>query len=422
MRDYLKRLPQDLKYLIRCVGETAGRQNVRAYLVGGFVRDLILGVKNFDLDISVEAKGMKFAGALADSLGAKLTLHRKFGTATVSKGQGLKIDVATVRSEFYPEAGQLPVVSSGKLEDDLRRRDFSVNAMALSLNSDDYAKLIDPFGGRRDISKKIIRVLHDLSFIDDPTRMLRAVRFEKRYNFRIEAASLRLLKQARACGALEDVSAQRLRDEIILILKEAYPLKVLKRVQELCGLNFISQALRLSKRGAELLTAAGREIRWYKKLYSYRRRLDTWLVYLIGLLEPISADQANSVCARLGLRKGECKRILSFKHNCTKVAEGLSRKGVRPAKIFGLLEPLSYEEIILIKAKFRSRHLQAQVEDFFEIYNGMRVLVSGHDLERLGVAPGPYYQKIFSKVLEAKLHGEVKTHDQELELIRKLIS
>jgi tRNA nucleotidyltransferase (CCA-adding enzyme) len=421
MKTYLNNLPKEIQNLIRLTGDIASQNNMYAYLVGGFVRDLILGAKNLDLDIVVEGEGIKFAEALAQRLQAKLIRHRRFGTATVILKKRLKVDIATARREYYPQPAQLPEVTPGTLKDDLIRRDFTINAMAISINQSDFGRFIDFFGGKEDLFLKKIRILHDLSFIDDPTRILRAIRFEQRYNFKIEPKTLRLLKEAVRLKMLEKTQPQRLRDELILILKEEHPLKQLKRIKGLTGFKFVNPGLSLSQKTTELLKSIQGRIDWFRKNYPRRRQLDTWLIYLIGLLEPLDINKIRSVCKRFAFRRGEEKRILNYKKMSRKIIQELSRMKIKPSKIFTLLEPLSYEVIILIKAKSRNIRLQKHIEIFFEIYNGMRPYICGEDLRKLGIAPSPFYQKVFTKVLEAKLNGLVKTKEEELLLIKKLI-
>jgi tRNA nucleotidyltransferase (CCA-adding enzyme) len=219
MKEYLKKLPKELRSLIIIARNLASVNHMPVYLVGGIVRDLILGAKNLDLDIVVHGDGIKFAEAFTQKLKAKLIRHKRFGTATIILGSGLKFDIATARKEFYPQPASLPEVTGGTLKDDLFRRDFTINAMAISIGARDFGKLIDFFAGREDILHRKIHILHDLSFIDDPTRILRAIRFEKRYNFRIEPKTLGALKEAVGLKMLEIIQPQRLSHELILILK-----------------------------------------------------------------------------------------------------------------------------------------------------------------------------------------------------------
>jgi len=445
MKNYLDNLQKEIKDLICLAREIASKNNTPVYLVGGCVRDLILGVKNLDLDIVVEGDGIEFGEDLASTLKAKLIRHRRFGTATVvlrhnlkidpsttlkdralserseSNGRSRTIDIATARRETYPQPASLPVVTPGTLRDDLARRDFTVNAMAISITEKDFGKLIDFFSGNSDLRHKKIRVLHNLSFIDDPTRMLRAIRFEKRYNFEIESRTLHYLKEAVRLKMLEKVEPQRLRDELILVLKEEQPLKQIKRIQKLIGFGFVNPHLRILKNTYKLLNAIRNQIGWFEKIYARRRQIDTWLIYFMGLIYSLNINEVKAACKKFVFRKGEEKRILNCRKVSSRVMRQLSRDKIKPSKIFDLLEPLSYELILLLKAKSKNVYVQEHIEDFFEIYNGMRIQTCGDDLHRLGIRPGPQYQKIFLRVLKAKLNGLVETKEEELALINKMI-
>lgn len=419
MKKYLKKLPEEIQNLIRLSGAVASLRNMSIYLVGGFVRDLILGVKNLDMDIAVEGDAIVFAEDLSSRLKARLIRHRRFGTATVEAGHHLKLDIATARREIYPEPATLPVVTFGTLQDDLKRRDFTINAMAISINEHNFGSLIDFFNGESDVYNKKIRILHDLSFIDDPTRILRAIRFEKRYNFTIEAETLKLLKCAVKNTMLRKVQPQRLRDELILLLKENHPLHQIKRMQVLTGFDFLKQGLSLSKKTSDLLHSVQKEIAWFITDHAFRRTLDTWLIYFMALIDSLDMRESKRICQRFVFRKGDEKRILSFK----KISENLIsklREKIKPSQIFRMLQPLSYEAILLIKAKYDNHVIKKHIEDFLEIYNDMRIYISGHHLQNLGITPGPLYQKIFSKVLNAKLNGLVNTEEEEIALIKKL--
>jgi len=418
MLGILGKIPVELKSIISKLREQALSQGLKSYLVGGFVRDLILGFKNLDLDIVIEGDGIKFAGQFADSQGGRITAHKRFGTATVILTTGVKVDFSSARKETYLKPAHLPVVSPGSLKDDLFRRDFTINAMAISLNE---GKVIDCFCGSVDLKHKKIRVLHDLSFKDDPTRILRGIRFEQRFNFSIEPLTLSLLKEAVNLRLLERVHPHRIRDDLILVLKEQNPLKEIKRIKELAGFNFIHPKLKLSAKTCGYLRSLAEEISWFNNNYPKRRGLDTWLIYLIGLLDSLNPGAIRDICERLGLRKGEEKRILSYKQARSAFITDLSNPKIKPARIFALLEPLSYETIISLKGKYNNSVLKRHIADFLEVYNGMCILVSGDDLHCLGLPPGPRYQKIFTQVLNAKLNGEVKNKEEELYLIKKLL-
>ncbi|MCX5705817.1 MAG: hypothetical protein NTZ92_07175, partial [Candidatus Omnitrophica bacterium] len=420
MKEYIRKLPQEIQELINLAKDIAVRRNVRAYLVGGFARDLILGVKNFDLDIVVEGDGIAFAEEFSRELQAKLIRHRRFGTATALVKLHLKVDFSTARKEFYPEPAHLPVVESGSLRDDLFRRDFTINAMAISIADHGFGELVDFFDGKVDLRRKKIRVMHKLSFIDDPTRILRAVRFEQRYDFRITPETLKFLKDAVRQKMLDKVQPQRLRDDLILILKENMPIKELRRINKLAGLSFLCSGLKGSEKVFGLLGSVEKEIAWFRGLHPQRRHLDAWLIYLMGLLDQLDAADIKGIFRRFAFKKGEEKRILDYKGLSRDFILKLSKKALKPSDVYALLEPLSYEVMLLIKAKYKNRNFKKYIEDFLGVYSGMRIHLSGDDLRENGFEPGPHYQKIFRKILIARLDGKVRTREDELSLLTKV--
>lgn len=422
MKEYLDKLPKEVRELIRLAADLAVSRSTPAYLVGGFVRDLLLGVENLDMDIVVENDGIGFAETLSAALKAKFIRHHRFGTATIAVAHpGLKIDIATARKEYYPQPAHLPVVEKGGLKDDLFRRDFTINAMALKITGKEFGQLIDFFGGKNDLIKKRIRVLHEKSFIDDPTRILRAIRFEKRYDFRIEPHTLRLLNEASGLKMLNICQPHRIRDEFILILKEKEAIKILKRIRGLTGFSFISPKLTLSRRILELLYSVQKEVSRFKKEHSQRRHLDAWLLYFMCLTEGLSPAETAKACLKFAFRKGEKKRILGYKRITQKLIAELKRKDTPASKVFRALVPISYEVILMLKAKYKDKRLNKHIEYFLKEYSACRIHVRGEDLRSLGIEPGPEYSRILTKVCDARLDGKVKSREDELELIKSLI-
>jgi tRNA nucleotidyltransferase (CCA-adding enzyme) len=212
--------------IVKIVGQIADELGVKAYLVGGPVRDKLLGIENFDLDFVVEGNGIRFAESLNKSFKGKLTKYPAFGTATIGS-EDKRVDIVTARKETYKKPGAYPKVKPGKIKDDLFRRDFTINAMAIAVNKKGLGKLVDFYNGQKDLKKGLIRVLHDKSFMDDPTRIFRAVRFAVRLGFKIEPHTKKLMKNAVLDGLLGDVNAGRIRKEIELFLKEKNPKKCL---------------------------------------------------------------------------------------------------------------------------------------------------------------------------------------------------
>lgn len=420
MSKYFAKLPQELKRILSLVRQISLGTGMPAYLVGGSVRDLILGAKNFDLDITVCGDGVIFARRLAEKLKVDVIVHERFKTATLILPGDLKLDIATTRRETYPSPAALPQISAGGLSEDLARRDFTINTLALDINQAQDNGIIDLFGGQKDLARGQIRVLHALSFIDDPTRILRALRFSCRFGFRIEPGTLRLLKEAVDQGFLGRVNPHRLRDELVLLLKENEPFEPLSALGKLGALSFIDHKFKVGRTMKNSFRLAKKQMDWFAKDFQMRRQLDRWLVYFALLLAPLKLARIKKVVDRLGLRKGESSRLVSYYRGRKQLAAALSKKTVSADKIFSLLEPLSYESIILLKSTVKNKYLHKHLADFFAVYNGMRLCVGGDDLGALGIAPGPRYQKILAKVLAAKLKGRLAGRQEELALIREL--
>ncbi|HOW42532.1 MAG TPA: hypothetical protein PLF03_02580 [Candidatus Omnitrophota bacterium] len=420
MERHLKKLPEEMQRLLYEARDTADRLGVPVFLIGGSVRDLIMDVGNFDLDIAVEGDGIGFAKDYARTLKAAWLAHKRFGTATVTVKPHLKIDVASTRRETYPAAGALPQVKAGSLIHDLARRDFTINTLALRLNRKGFGEVVDKFNGRKDIARKLIRILHDRSFIDDPTRILRGIRFEQRYGFHIEPRTLACLKAAVRRDALSSVGPQRVRDELHLLCKEKHPLKSLKRLQVLAGLHFIHPRLSLSSAKQQLLAQAERQVSWFENQLPPHRQLDTWLVYFLALLDGLSVNDVHAVCRRFVFRKGEEKRMLVYAASRTRVLQALQKKEIRPSEIYHLLEPLSFEAIIVLKAKAAGKGVQRHIELFLTQYSGTRISVSGDTLAGFGVRPGPQYQMVLRRVFDAKLNRQVHSKEEEVALARDL--
>lgn len=226
-------LPWKVLDILELAARVGTRNKTKVFCAGGFVRDILLNVCNFDIDLTVEGDCLSFAKAFADELKGNFVFYKLFNTATVvSKDYG-KVDMAMARKEHYQQPAALPKVEPGSIEDDLARRDFTINAMAISLNGNKRGALIDPFKGRKHLQKKIIRVLHDRSFMDDPTRIYRAARFEQRYGFAIEPRTEALIRQAIGLGMLDRLSDSRTAKEIGLIKLEKTQEKIFARIEQL---------------------------------------------------------------------------------------------------------------------------------------------------------------------------------------------
>ncbi|NQT94916.1 MAG: CCA tRNA nucleotidyltransferase [Candidatus Omnitrophica bacterium] len=430
-----KALPGSMFKILKLAGDIADKKKLKAFIVGGFVRDVLLGVKNFDVDIVLEGKGLLFAKTLAKELSGSLVVYERFGTATVVTGlklkakkgslkdkeKKIKIDIATARKEYYEYPAALPRVSFSSIRQDLYRRDFTINAMAVSLHKKTFGSLIDFFNGQRDLKAKRIRVLHDMSFVEDPTRIFRAIRFEQRYNFTIEPHTEELIKTAMNLNMFGKTQKQRLRNEIVLILSEESPVKALMRMHQLHELRFIHPRLKLTKGMIRLFHSIDETCSWYKLSMPKKIAIDSWIIYFMAMLDDIRLPQVKNICEKFIFTKGDEKRLISCKRYAEKVIKALKqRNSLRPSQIYKLLEPLAYEVILFIMAKSKSQIAKERILLFFKRYNGVRVSIGGKDLKRLGVVPGPRYKRILNRVLYDKLDGKIAGKKKELELAERL--
>ncbi|MBL7197851.1 MAG: CCA tRNA nucleotidyltransferase [Candidatus Omnitrophica bacterium] len=418
----LNKLPSKLLHVIFLSRNLAKIQKVGVYLVGGFVRDLLLGVENFDLDIVVEKDGIDFAYKLSRILDAHVVKHRAFGTATITKKDGLKIDIATSRKEFYPAPAALPIVSKGSIEDDLFRRDFTINAMACHIDFEKFGQFVDISGGLKDLKEGRIRFLHEGSFIDDPTRIIRAVRFEQRFKFRIDSKTLRFIKQAEKLKMLEKVQKHRNRDEIILIFKERDPYRILRRFKQIYNLTFIDKNIKLSKDFKRIFSSIDKTCIWFQNNFSQRRSLDIWLMYLIVFLHPLSLKLLQQFLNTYAFYRGDTKRIISFKKEFSKIDNNLSKKKLSVIRSHNILHSLSYEVIILVSVMSKSQKTKQRIKDYFLRHHHKKLSITGDDLLSLGIEPGPKFRKIFQMVFRKKINDKIHTREEELEFVKKIIN
>ena len=414
-------LSKDLNNLIRWIGTCADSSKLNAYVVGGFVRDLLLKRKSIDFDIVVEGDGIKFAQGLAKIKSAQIVKHKQFKTATIIRPNGLKVDIATARREIYKKPAMLPSVMPGEIRDDLFRRDFSINAIALKINKADFGKVLDCFNGLRDIKAKKVRVLHNLSFIDDPTRILRAVRFEQRLNFRLDQATLSLIKEAVQQGMLKKTQPQRIWNEVVLLLKEPNPKRCILRLNEICGLNFIHNKIKIDKSLTESFNHSEKIINWFFEVFSNKKIIDTWLVYFILLVSKLSVKDMYSIVKRYNIRKSEYEKIYSFLKNKNKILKFLSKPNLKGSEIFELLEPLSSEVLVALWAVSSKNIAKKRIEKFLIVYSGIKLYIGGRDLIRLGIKPGAQFKDILKQVLYKRIDGELHKRSEEIKFVKRLI-
>jgi tRNA nucleotidyltransferase (CCA-adding enzyme) len=411
LRDRLLALPhlQAVFEAVQAVGE--GFDGV--YLVGGAVRDVLMGEPSFDLDVAVEGDGIAFGRALAQALGGRVVPHDKFGTAIVVLEDGRHVDVATTRTEFYDHPAALPRVERATLRQDLFRRDFTVNAMAVSLKGEDFGRLVDFFGGLRDLEAGVVRVLHNLSFIDDPTRIFRAIRYENRYGFRMEGHTQAL---ARACVEMElvgELSSARLRDELQALLDEERIDHAIARLAELGVAAAIHPHLAADEEAATLVVAVD-EVR-----DRYAPGLPRWRLRLAVVARRLPPDELFDWFARLRLRRREAERIADAVTVAPRLAALLAETD-EAAEIRRLVEPHDPDGALLALAIAEGPARERLVR-YFEALRDVRLEISGADLAGLGVDESPKVGEILDQLLRRKLNGELDGRAAELDAARELL-
>ena len=413
-----ERLPVKIIKILKDLGEIADNLDFNAYLVGGLVRDVILKKKNLDVDIVIEGEGIQFAKTFADHFGAKVRSYPKFGTAVVVMPDGFKIDVATARIEHYESAAALPEVKLSSLKRDLFRRDFTINTLAVHLNKGHYGTLIDHFGATRDIKERTLRVLHNLSFVEDPTRILRAIRFEQRFGFKIGKLTESLIQNAVNIHCFENLSGKRLFIELKLILKEEDPIGIIERMDGYDLLKFISPDLRLTEELRDVLTTIKGILVWFNLLYlsvTYK----PWKVYFLGLTSSLSDTALNNLAERMQVQDKEILSMISARQEVRQALKELSQ--LRDKENYSLYRTLSSfpPEILLYgMAKTRSEKIKRSISTFFTKLRETEVFLKGKDLINMGYKPGPFFKEIFDSILEAKMEGDVSTKEDEVEFVK----
>jgi tRNA nucleotidyltransferase (CCA-adding enzyme) len=413
------RLPARIQEILKTAGAVADTAGARLYAVGGFVRDLLLGVENADVDLVLEGDGIAFAEAFAARVGGTVRSHRKFGTAVVSLPDGYKVDVASARTEYYEHPAALPTVEHGSIRLDLYRRDFTINALAVGLHSGDYGRLLDFFGGSRDVRDGVVRVLHSLSFVEDPTRILRAARFAVRYGFTIAKQSERLIKNAVRLRLLDKLSGARILTELKLIFQETRPAAVLKVLEGFGVPEAIHPRLKGGKAEQALLERIGEVLSWYRLLHRPVGPTP-WLLYLLGWVSECPPPEARRVARRLGLPPGRLtelsEALTAFRALRRQFAKD---RPLTPGLITRLLTDVPLEAVLLLMARPPSPAVERAVSDYLTRYAGVRPFLTGDDLKALGIRPGPIYRDILNSLRYARLDGRLASREDEERFVRR---
>lgn len=419
--------------LLEAISQQAQAQRVGLFLVGGFVRDLLLDIPNKDIDLVVEGEAFDLVSALQATYGGDLRRHAQFGTAkwlldeTVARNLGIEpepnglpeaIDFVSSRREFYEEPTALPTVQRSSIKLDLQRRDFTINTLAIRLSPEPIGEILDFFGGQQDLKDGVIRVLHSLSFVDDPTRMLRAVRLEQRLGFQIEPRTEELI--ASALGMLERVSGDRIRHEFAAILADNEPLRALSRLERLGVLSQIHPDLRVDEwvRGAFYAIRYARENNPWPSLAEF----DNWMLSTFALLTSrLPADELEA----LGRRLQFSRVYLNHLQDARAVIAQLPRLDgpLPPSEIVAILEPASEVGWLVGWAAAPCAHVRTNIERFARQWRFVKPTIDGRALgEITGLKPGPVYKRLLTELRKAWLDGTVATAEQERALLARLVA
>ena len=401
--------------LLRRVGTKAHELGMKAYLVGGTVRDILMGVHNMDIDISVEGDAEKLVSSW-DEPGCRATLHGRYKTGTISFPDGEKVDVATARREFYEYAAATPIVQNSSLKQDLSRRDFTVNAMSISLSENDWGTLTDNFGGRADLKDKLLKILHNLSFVEDPSRVLRGVRLEQRLNMTFEDNTMRLLKSAVRGGLLECLSTTRVRAELELISKETCFRKIVLRMCELGIWEALFPGMKVTKNVDQRLHIMEHFIQQVKKHGIDFKGME-WLVSMAVVFTESKNDVRFSAMDRMNLNPNERDQLTKCFLQWPNVEKFCStRKNTKNSEAYLFFKDYGYVPLLYWLTCLRTPEARRLIIEHMEFWTDTKGEYSGKDLQAMGLKGKEIGDMLYAIKL-AIIDGEIKTHDDEIKFV-----
>ncbi|MCK4257585.1 MAG: CBS domain-containing protein [Halanaerobiales bacterium] len=402
------------------IRDLSKKMNITSFLVGGFVRDILLYHSSQDLDIVVEGDGIEFAKELQRLLGGKLDTHPEFGTATL-EFENYHLDIVTARVEYYEYPAALPQVEPSLLKQDLYRRDFTINSLAISLGQERFGWLVDFFGGKDDLELGIIRGLHSFTFIDDPTRILRGIKFAVRFDFKIEEETDMLIHQAVQYGVFKELKGPRFFDELKNLLMEEKEINVFKYLEEYGILKEISSQLELNEDQWKQLRFLEVKIKLFVNEICYDKdqvNLQRWLLSLMVIFAHLNEEEKERIGAYWNFSQVQLSRLRFSGERAKNLNETLQRPELSPSEIYDLLQPLHYEELVYLLLINDSSLILERVLDYSQRLKRIEIEISGKDIICLGFFPGPCFKEVISKVKAAKLDGLLKDRQEELEFVK----
>ncbi|MBI2845668.1 MAG: CBS domain-containing protein [Chloroflexi bacterium] len=424
-----KALPHNLLAVLHQASGTAQEMGFNLYLVGGFVRDLLLGLPNLDIDLVVEGGAIALARRLAGELKARAHTHPTFGTAKLLFEQEpspiaplSSLDLATARTEFYEHPTALPSVERSSIKQDLGRRDFTINTLAISLREKSYGELLDFYGGAKDLEERLIRVLHNLSFVEDPTRILRALRLEQRLGFRLEPRSEELLQGA--LDLLRRVSGERVWEELEATFQEAKPGKTLDRLQALGVLAHIHPGLHYEPSLDKMLEALPQRWEEWQKMGCRpvaKKGGEELAILSLALLLPDGDTQAaRGVSQRLKRSTADSRILLEFSELRARAPQ-IAKRGLAKSGLYRILAPYRTQVLFLLWLTSDSKAIRNRLELYHHQLACVETILRGDDLREMGVPRGPVYKKILQALRDARLDGKIKTRPDEIALVKRLV-
>lgn len=419
---------KEILNIFNLISDIAFEEGVNVYLIGGMVRDLLLNNPSIDLDITIEdGSGIDFAKKLASHYGTKPKIYPEFKTATVLAKNGRKIDIATCRKETYPEAGSLPHVEIGNIREDLFRRDFTINAMVITLNKENFGKLLDFHGGLEDLRSQLMRILYKDSFVDDPTRMLRLVRFAARLKFGVEQKTKQCLDKAVEDNLLNTISSDRTWNELKLLLKEKKVSLQIQKLDDYIGLGLIYPSFREEKVPLALFKEAKKNFDRFRRIYSIKKennKIDVkyWVMNFMILTERLKDKEIKNICKKYNFSRKERKKVLNYQKGKQKLESFFQKaKDLKNSDIYSFLSSFPLESIFIIISKCEEIDINRKIWYFLTKSQFVELEIDGKDLKNLGVPSGPEMEKILKKVLYAKIDGNIQGRENELNYVKNMI-
>jgi len=416
-----ERLSRRIVDILKTIGEKADEIGYDAYVVGGSVRDLFLYRTNEDIDIVIEGDGIAFAKEFVKIVDARIHSYEKFGTAVIIFPDGFKIDVASARMEYYKFPAALPTVEMSSIKLDLFRRDFTVNTLAIQLNPNRFGLLIDFFAAQKDIKEKTIRVLHNLSFVEDPTRVFRAIRFEQRFGFTIGKLTSGLIENAVKMDFFKRLSGRRVFAELHQILEEENPTAAIIRLNEYDLLNVIHPSIILTKELIALFNSVKKVLSWHDLLFLEETYMK-WAVYFLALTRHCDKETIDEICMPIELAPRYRTIFCKERFEADRCLVWMERyQPVKNSTLYQRLSAFKIELILYMMAATKHEKVKRSISNYFTRLRHVDTSLKGKDLKKMGLEPGPVYREILQAVLDAKLNGKIKTRSDELVFVKDYV-